>query len=248
MGGATTRREYGAIVVIGGGCYGSYYVRQLHRGRAAGAIAWRRLVVVDRDAACAVTHAGQELELVHSEWNAFLDRYLAPAAEDPALVAQDAIVPSPLMPHLALDWLERRAGARWNGRRVARVPLSVAPPTPWERAGGDGTHYVSFATWMCPVNCIEPARCPHTRGDRSWTLPQAVADYVASRRASGEHLGGPLVFHCTHRAYGVGMIDVADIVAADAAIAAAAANGPAEFLVGTMSHCHGALGRLVIGA
>ena len=47
-------QRYGRIVVVGGGCYGSYYVRQLRRAERAGAIAWDELVVVDHDQACAV--------------------------------------------------------------------------------------------------------------------------------------------------------------------------------------------------
>jgi hypothetical protein len=43
------------------------------------------------------------------------------------------------------------------------------------------------------------------------------------------------------------MIDVSDVVAADAAIAVRAADAAAEFFVGTASHCHGALQRIVIG-
>jgi hypothetical protein len=119
---------------------------------------------------------------------------------------------------------------------------------PWQRAGNDGTHFVSFAEWMCPINCIEPPRCPHTRGERSWSLPPAIAGYVASEQASGRRLEGPFVFHCSHRAFGVGMLDVADVLDADRAIAERGAEGSAAFLVGTASHCHGALQRIVIGA
>ena len=47
-------QRFGDIVVVGGGCYGSYYVRQLRRARAAGAVAWDRLLVVDHDPGCAI--------------------------------------------------------------------------------------------------------------------------------------------------------------------------------------------------
>ena len=77
-------------------------------------------------------------------------------------------------------------------------------------------------------------------------MPGAVAEYVAAARARGHNVDGPFVFHCTHRAYGVGMIDVDTVLAADMAIAAAAGHGRAEFIIGTASHCHGALGRLEI--
>jgi hypothetical protein len=46
--------SYGTIVVCGGGCYGGYYVRQLARARLAGAIRFKRLVVVDHNPDCAV--------------------------------------------------------------------------------------------------------------------------------------------------------------------------------------------------
>ena len=77
-------------------------------------------------------------------------------------------------------------------------------------------------------------------------MPTAIAEYAGTQRAAGHKLAGPFVFHCTHRAYGVGMIDVRSVVEADAAVAAMAASGPADVLLGTMSHCHGALGRLTI--
>lgn len=247
------RQRYGTIVVIGGGCYGSYYVRQLGRARIAGAIHWEELVVVDRDPDCRV--AREKLDagpgaprVVVAEWADFLDSYLDGAAGGGASFDGDAIVPSPLMPHLAFDWLERRARARWPARRVERLPLDRAPQVPWQRRGVDGTHYVSFAEWMCPINCIEPARCPATKGVRGWSMPPAVRAYVEEERRRGVTLHGPLVFHCAHRTYGVGMFDSAELLAADAVVAAETNDRVTQFLVGTVSHCHGALGRLSIGA
>ena len=43
------------------------------------------------------------------------------------------------------------------------------------------------------------------------------------------------------------MIDVRDVVAADATIAERGSAGEAAFLVGTVSHCHGALRCITIG-
>jgi hypothetical protein len=236
-----------------GGCYGSYYVRQLGRAVRAGAIEWARLLVVDRDPACqvAMLPAGERppaLEVVTAEWEPFFAGFLGQAAREPDAHGMDAIVPSPLMPHLMAGWLFARAAERWPARRISIGPLGSPPAVPWQRAGDDGTHYVSFAEWMCPINCIEPERCPHTRGERSWSMPVALAHYAESEAGAGRPLDGPYVFRCLHRAYGVGMLDVADIVAADAAIAARGESGAASFLVGTVSHCHGALRRLELSA
>jgi hypothetical protein len=247
-------QRFGTIVVVGGGCYGSYYVRQLLRAHHAGALTWERLLVVDRDPECRVAHLAADerppaLEVVPDEWRAWFGRYLGDAAgRGDGSARHDAIVPSPLMPHLMAEWLLARAASRWPDRTVASAPLGGTPAVPWQRAGDDATHYVSFAEWMCPINCIEPPRCPHTRGQRSWTMPAAVRAYVDAEAAVGRPVEGPYVFQCLHRAYGVGMLDVGDILAADRAIAARGALGAASFLVGTVSHCHGALRQIVLGA
>ena len=243
-------RRFGRIVIVGGGCYGSYYLRQLGRAQRAGAAEWEELIVVDRDPMCAVSRLASDdlpprTRRVVAEWHQFFDDYLTAAVGDPAR-RDDAIVPSPLMPHLMADWLAARARDRWPARTVRTEPLLAPPDVPWQRAGEDGTHYVSFAEWMCPINCIEPAKCPHTRGPRSWSLPVAVREYVDAEGRRG-HALEPLVFHCSHRTHGVGMIDVADVVDADAAIANTGTRPTASFLIGTVSHCHGALRRLVVG-
>lgn len=281
-GGAAGRRAYGTVVVVGGGCYGSYYLRQLTRARDAGALEYERILVVDRDPACRVARAAampsgapgapgpggepagpprvqdapelavaphhfSAVRIEIAEWGDFFGRYLAAACARPDLHLTDAIVPSPLMPHLMFDWLLGRARTRWPGRGVASGKLDREPSVPWQRAAPDGTHYVSFAEWMCPINCVEPALCPEIRGPRTWTMPAAVRAYADAERARGRPVVGPLLFHCVHRAFGVGMFDTADAVAADAVLARADLGESFRVLVGTVSHCHGAIGVIDVG-
>ena len=235
-------QHYGSIIVVGGGCYGGYYVRQLRRARERGALTFDRLIVVDHDEDCAIgrEHAA-DLELVVSEWDEFFDGYLGGKPRD-----DDAIVPSPLMPHLLFQWLEQRARERWPGRSVTIDMPGAMLGVPWQKEGGESTRYVSFAEWMCPVNCIEPRICPHTRDVRSWSLPPSVHAHVEAARAGGERLDGPAIFHCTHRAYGVGMIDVRDVLQSELMLVESVERGHARLLVGTVSHCHGALGLLAV--
>lgn len=252
------RREtqrYGSIIIIGGGCYGLYYVRQLLRAASAGAVTYERLLVVDRDPTCAVATAPRDgrVTVVTEPWSNFLAKYLAAAAGEPDNSSQDAIVPSPLMPHVMFDWLRDRAAQRWPTRCVETRPIPRAPSMPWQHAHADGTHYVSFAEWMCPINCIEPANCPEIRGPRTWSMPPAVRAYVDAENSHDGRLAGPVIFHCRHRAYGVGMFDTAEVLAGDRAVAAAVAEGEelegsrVDLLVATVSHCHGALSILSVG-
>ncbi|MGH7623631.1 MAG: hypothetical protein ACREMU_14915 [Gemmatimonadaceae bacterium] len=246
-------QHYGTIVIVGGGCYGSYYARQLGRAQRAGALTFERVLAVDRDPHCRVATERDALELpsldvVTEDWTPFFDHYLDDAASRERSAAPDAIVPSPMMPHLMYEWLARRARARWPNRLVESRPVDAPTGIPWQRRGADGTHYVSFAEWICPVNCIEPALCPATRGERSWSMPPAVEAAAEEARRNGRNLAGPVIFHCQHRAYGVGMFDTRDVVAGDELVRDVADAGEVEVLVGTVSHCHGALSVLHIGA
>lgn len=239
--GFSAELEFRDIVVVGGGCYGSFYAGQLTEARDRGAIRYRRVMVVDRSPRCAVAAMGpdDQRELRLAEWGAFFDGWLGEAAGE-----RDAIVPSPLMPHLMFEWLERRARTRWPQRLIERVPLDTPGGTPYDVLHADGTRYLSYADWICPVHCIEPATCPMIRAPRSWEMREAVAD-LARRRSSSGRIAGPMVLHCRHRAFGVGMFGVEEVLAADRELARAGTlPGPFEAVIGTISSCHGAVSAL----
>ena len=235
--------EFRDIVVVGGGCYGSFYAGQLTTARHRRAIRYRRVIVVDRNPHCAVAAMvpDEMRELRLGEWGAFFDEWLGGEAGE-----ADAIVPSPLMPHLMFEWLERRARARWPHRTVERIPLDTPGETPYDVLHADGTRYLSYADWICPVHCIEPAICPMIRAPRSWEMREAVTEIV-HRRASRGRVAGPMIFHCRHRAFGVGMFDVAEVLAADRQLTRAGEQpGSFEAVIGTISSCHGAVSALHI--
>jgi hypothetical protein len=238
------------VAIVGGGCYGTFYAGQLIRAAERGKVLYRRLLVVDRDPACRFTaeiEPGPDRELVVAEWGEFFDRWLDRPADSLA-GAGDAIVPSPLMPHLMYEWLLRRARARWPGRTVAQRPLTVPVGTPYDAAAPDGTRYVSYADWLCPTHCIEPAICPVIRAPRTWEMGDAMAQ-LAARLSRTTPTAGPALFVCRHRAFGVGMFDVAEVLEGDRLVAEAGARpGEADVLVGTVSGCHGAVSLLHLGS
>ena len=245
-------RSVGEIVVIGGGCYGAFYTRQLETARARGKITYHRLLVVDRDPACRVATgpSAEGRELVFQEWGGFLDGYLDGALAGGRGSDPDGnfIVPSPLMPHLLYQWLLRRAQARWPDRRFAPRSSPVAVGTPYETVAPDGTRYVSYADWLCPTHCVEPATCPVIRAPRTWEVAEA-AERLAGRLAGDGPTVGPVLFECRHLAYGVGAIPLRQVLDGEAVLAqAASASGPVDVVVGTVSACHGALNLIHVPA
>lgn len=238
----------GDVVIVGGGCYGTFYTGQLERARASGSLGYRRLLVVDRDPACQVTTLAPApgRELVVAEWHAFLDRWLA-APERDANGLPDTIVPTPLMPHLLASWLERKARAAGAGRTVDLVPVVEALGTVYDVLHPTGVRYVSHADWLCPTHCVEPGRCPATRAPRTWEMGETVAEWTARRNRTAP-TAGPVLFTCRHLAYGVGMYPARLAAEAlDVLAGLLAAPGGGELAVGSVSACHGALALLRVG-
>ena len=233
---------------MGGGCYGSFYLGQLERALERAAVDYRTLLIVDHDPASQASQvpAHPRRELAVLDWNRFLDEWLVPERRDRD-GREDMIVPTPLMPHLLADWLERRACARWPDRAVTRIAPDVAMGTPYDRLHTDGVRYVSFADWLCPVHCIEPATCPAIRAPRSWEMGDAVRDWSATLGAD-HPTAEPALFTCRHAVYGVGMFPARVAFAgleSLATVAETAAGG--DIVIGSISACHGAVAVLRVG-
>jgi hypothetical protein len=185
--------------------------------------------------------------LAVGDWGEFFDAYLDESSARPPAAPPDAVVPSPLMPHLMYEWLLRRARARWPGREVASHPVTQPAGTPYDVLAPDGTRYVSFADWLCPVHCIEPATCPVIRAPRTWEMGDAMKD-LARRLDASRPTAGPVLFTCRHQVFGVGMFEVGTVLEGDATVARAGDSGQAvDVLVGTVSACHGAVSLLHLG-
>jgi hypothetical protein len=238
------------IIIVGGGCYGSFYAGQLERARERGRADYRNLLIVDRDPGCRFSREmgdSPTRRLVTADWDDFFDRFLRAADSDPSVETGDAIVPSPLMPHLMYHWLLRRAGTVWPDRKVETVPVPDGPGTPYDVAAPDGTRYVSYADWICPTHCIEPAICPIIRAPRTWDMTEGL-ERLTVRLGLTRPTAGPVLFLCHHRVFGVGMFDVSSVLSGEATMLAAGAPGtPVDLLVGTISHCHGAVNLLRLG-
>ena len=233
------------VMVVGGGCYGTFYAGQLLSAIERGKLECRRIMVVDREPECQAARElanHDALQPVVAEWDDFLDQWLQQA--EPA----DAVVPSPLMRHLMSNWLMRRARAAWPDRDVSAGTVTEPGRTPFDQLAPDGTRYLSHADWLCPVHCIEPAICPVIKAPRYWQMEETV-HALAARMAQEKPVTGVATFFCRHRIFGVGMFGVDEAKRAEALLESAGAGGEAASLVvATVSGCHGAVSLLELGA
>ncbi len=220
------------FIVIGGPEIHAGYVRRLFKAEAAGKITFDRIVVIDRDPSCAAAGlAGERVRLEVASWNDWLARNLWRHK------GLDHLVPYHWAPHVLLDWLAADLGPQ--GWSLARTPDRSEPPAhpPVLRETGAGDLAMSYAEWLCPPACIEPALCPHTRGPKSWSLATELANAPRS-----------FVFPCLHLAYGVGTIPVSAIFGVRDNLRDALRRGEvgpgAPAWITSASHCHGLAARV----
>ena len=131
------------VIVVGGGCYGTFYAGQLAKAKEKEKARFRRVIVVDRDARCrARAELGEapDRTFAVAQWDAYFAAFLGAAARARAGEPEDYIVPSPLMPHLMFQWVLARARARWpesvNLPRLARRPVARRKPGKLRALGG----------------------------------------------------------------------------------------------------------------
>lgn len=234
-------------IIIGGGCYGTYHARQLLRAANKGALIHAGLVIVDRNPDCAARRefAGcSDVRFLTADWIDFVDSYLdtAPAA------SEDVLVPTPIGPHLMFEWLRRRGARRGAARHV---PLSGNPATPYASSSDEGTGYLSFATWTCPVTCIEPAVCPVTKGPKDWEMDEAVFAFARREAGEGRALDDVQVFRCRPLAFGISAWGVGQMVGArerlDLLLTRSVVGSTRRLLVATTSSCHGVVDLIEVG-
>ncbi len=202
-------------------------MRRLFRAEAAGKLTFGRIVVVDRDPACAAASlASPRVRLEVASWDQWLAENLSRSGMG------DHLVPYHWAPHVLLDWLA--ADLARHGVTLRRTGEALDPPVrpPVLRETRAGDLAMSYAEWLCPPACIEPALCPHTRGPKSWSLAGELARAPRS-----------FVFPCLHLAYGVGTIPLSAIFAVRDHFVEAVRRGEVgqgtSAWVSSASHCHG---------
>jgi hypothetical protein len=214
-------------LVLGGGGFGTLHVVHLRREMAAGRLAPRPVVLVDRDPDCpARRHLGPGDAFVLSDWAAYLVAHLP---------AEGEVLLPPYGDHLLARWLAARLAAA--GRRVAVRP-GPRLRFPYVLRRADVT-YASAATWSCPLTCRAPARCPATRAPRTWDLPAELAAEAARRGFTA------LVFASVYKRPHVETVAVAELWQA---LASVMARDGARLWVVSASACHAAVSWLDVAA
>lgn len=227
------------LIVFGGGCWGHHHTAGLLKAKAAGRATFEGVHVVDKQPSHRVYEAfcgHPDVTFETADWASFLDAYVGTDRMGP----HDRLVPAPIAPHLFMDWLLSRLRRAIPDLRWAARALNEPIGTPFEAVGAQGERFVSYAEWRCPPNCIEPKRCPAIRSPRTWEMPDTVRALQERFQAQGVE-----VFHSRHFAWGIAALPAFDLQRAHERIVALTnREAGGDFIVGTVSACHGVVGCL----
>ena len=230
------------FLILGGGCYGSFYTRQLLRG--AERIGLGKIDVVDINPRCQVMQEfGKHPHIRYhfQDWKEFLLSYFDEQLKSyqRGEFITDHYAPPCLAPHilfeLFLDYA-RRGNPRLNFKNI---PFELSVGTPLDMSLPAGTRALSFATWTCPHSCIEPPTCPHTRGPKHWDMKEYLTKYFGEGALKlSIHL-----FQCRHYAMGVGTIPMKEIIEEYLQFQrVTSVPGTQLSALATISSCHGLVG------
>jgi hypothetical protein len=228
------------FIVIGGGCYGSHHLKQLESGRAKGYIeAEARIVVVDRNPTCQVVREQAArpnpfVTVVQSDWLAYYQAHID------TLPADAEIVPAPIAPHLAAEWLLWSLQQRLGAEAVQQAPFTETfGGLPYEYLSPGGDRFISAADWICPPNCRAPKQCPIIMAPRTCDLSTTIREFAAARP---DRYLEPIIFTTVYRATGIETIPVGVFRAVRDRVLAQAATSTSgkALIVATCSPCHGA--------
>lgn len=228
-------------MVVGGGCFGAHHVRHLEKGRKRGRIsADARIIMVDhneRPSSLDAPEVGGNPHLTHvrSDWLDYMK------ANWDRLPSHTQIVPAPVAPHLAFEWLVWSLQVRLGDKAVSTIPmLPEFGGLPYEYLAPSGDRYISAAGWICPTNCRAPHICPMTRDVRFWDLEETVRNFAAEHP---DKIASAVVFKPQFRVPGVDVIRLGEYTSErDRLLALMRSCSPGmQVVVGTVSPCHGAV-------
>ncbi len=238
------------FIVFGGGCFGTHHVRHIEKGRKRGRIGPEaHIVMVDRNEhppALDLPEVGDNpfVTFVQSDWLDYMK------ANWDTLPPGTEVVPAPVAPHLAFEWLV------WSLRERlgSDISVDVEPVAhefgglPYEYLAPSGARFISAADWICPTNCRAPHICPMTRDVRTWELEDTVNSYA---KANPDKFAAAIVFKPRFRVPGIDELYISDYTEARDRLLVLAKQPEAlgkGVVVGTVSSCHGAVSLLRFNA
>ncbi len=246
-----------SIYVLGGHALSLEYMERLLRAQKEDLIDFKKLYYIDDNAECiASKKIGEQAQLIPKTYDDFLlDLIESKEAETNSFVIPDHTAPHVLF-RLFLNLLEKKN----KNIQSKVVPYNTDLKLPFQKLLDSGICALSFATWICPIDCDEPDHCPGIDNTRTWDFRKTFQDYplnldhsnspphpTLSPKGEDEQVAKSThLFYCDQLAYGVVGISSQKLClewnSFDQKVKALKKT-PLSLEVATFTKCHGIIGR-----
>lgn len=230
-----------SIYVLGGHALSLEYMERLLRAQNEDLIHFEKLYYVDENTECiASKKINDQALLIPKTYDDFLlDLIDSKEAEKNSFVIPDHTAPHVLF-RLFLNLLEKK-----NQNIQSKViPYDMDLKLPFQKLLDSGICALSFATWICPIDCDEPSHCPKIANTRTWDFRKTFEHYDSKTSHQSIHL-----FYCEQLAYGVVGISSRKLLQEWDTLwkkVTSLHNKPLTLEVATFTKCHGIIGRALI--
>lgn len=220
-----------AIYVLGGHKLGCDYLGKLLKGKKTGKLEFKSIYVIDENKECfAKKDFKDAVQFIHSPYADALVKLLQAGTKN------SIIIPDHTAPHVLFKvFLALLADHNYQAQIM---PFTQDLHLPFQKTLDSGICAVSYATWVCPLDCQEPDICPAIENDRSWNFNDFFKKLELP--STSKHL-----FACDQLVYGVCGIPLATILQEWQCLKnkiKTPSSPPHKFMVATFSKCHGILG------
>ncbi len=220
------------IYVLGGHALACHYIKHLLHARDEGLISFKAIHFVDENPnAKAFTEFGHLATGHTASYASFIGELLQNSK------STGTIIPDHTAPHVFFQVFLKllKEHPETKDRTISLTPSALLD-LPFEKKLDQGLTALSYATWVCPLECEEPDHCPAIDKPRSWTMATSLKDKLQSDSVH--------ILECEQLAYGVAHIPLTAIRKEWEALFNHMINHKeGTFSVATVSKCHGILGE-----
>lgn len=179
------KKPFRKIIVLGGHQLAFGYLQKLTKASFEGCFPFvPKLFFVDSDANCVVKTVGAQLSrrdpvgtvplhdvgFINSSYTDFLTE----AFSDSQNWEESVLIPDHTAPHvffqLFLNLIKQDSG------KATLLDSSPDIALPFQTRVHEGVYALSYATWICPLECEEPGICPAIKDKRTWDFARTISE------------------------------------------------------------------------
>lgn len=213
----------------------SNYIERLLKAKSEGLVTFEKLYFTDPNPnnPC-VKKWGHEALFLQGEYHEVIQKILN---GDILIEPSDTLViPDHTAPHVFLKLFLSLIEEKKNFD-CQITPFGEFFNLPLFKKLDSGVVAMSFANWVCPLECEEPDICPMIENKRAWNFDIFLKEHLKDSENKTNHF-----FFCEQYALGVGGTPMATLLSEWKKLEEKLSDG-FSFVVATYSKCHGIIGE-----